>query len=160
MKLCDDAAKYFCMAFQVEIKSRGRGIQKELSVQTGVSEGLICDLKKGRTKGSVEKHRLLAEALGSDYDDFIVKGRQLEQEKLGPQTAAGCTDKEMWEEKYHLAQKVIAAQDKMIAEMDENKRLRLEIEVLKRLGRDLEVLDGLHNPSVGDARNVPAIEAE
>ncbi len=156
----ENAAKYFCAAFQAEIKARGRGIQKELAAETGISMGLICDLNKGRTKGAAEKHRLLAQALGYSYEEFIARGRQLEPEKLAVQTTATSTftGEETWEEKFRLAQKLIEAQEKIIAEMAENNRLRLELEALKRARQDSG--GGVRDPSAESARNAPVVDAE
>jgi len=50
MKMLDDEARYFSVALREEMATRGRGIQKELARRSGISTGLICDLKKGRTE--------------------------------------------------------------------------------------------------------------
>ena len=157
MKHLDEKARYFRLAFQAEIKAGKRGIQKKLAEETGISLGLICDINRGRTRGTVEKHELLAKALGYDYENFIAKGRQIERAKLGVQAAADITCEGTWEEKFQLAQKLIVAQERLIAEMAENSRLRLENEALKKPGWKAE---GLLSPSAEDARSVPAADAE
>lgn len=159
MKRFNNAAKYFCAAFQAELKARGRGIQKKLAEATGISRGLLCDLNKGRTRGTAEKHRLLAKALGVKYEDLIDQGLQIERKRLGLQEMPepDFTGDEVWEEKFRLAQKVIAAQEKIIAEMNENSKLRQEIEELRRASRASE---GLSGPSVEAARSAPVMDSE
>ena len=80
MKHLNDETRYFSAALLAEMASRGRGIQTKLARQTDISSGLICDLKRGRTGGSPETREALANALDYSYEDFIAKGRKLEEE--------------------------------------------------------------------------------
>ena len=128
--------------------ARGRGIQKELARKTGISTGLICDLRSGRTGGSREKRQALAEALGYGYEEFIAKGRELERKKLRAQVANSPEeDREkkirrtirnlrLRLEKFRceasvLAEKLVAMQEKHIAAQDEIIRLSQELDSLR-----------------------------
>ena len=151
MKPLDDEAILFCAALLAEMTARGRGIQKKLARQTGISSGLICDLRAGRTGGSPEKRQALAEALGYRYEDFLAKGRELEEEKQRAQMKANSSSEEERENQFRttirnlsrrlenfrhrasvLAQKLITLQEKHIAAQEEITRLQRENDNLRR----------------------------
>jgi transcriptional regulator with XRE-family HTH domain len=77
-----EADHAFVRAFRAEMERRGSGSQTTLSKRTGLSTGLINDILKGRTFGSLETQQTLAQALGHDIlDEFLELGRRLAREE-------------------------------------------------------------------------------
>jgi len=177
MKQLDDEAKYFSAALREEMAARGRGIQKELALRSGISPGLICDLKKGRTGSSPQKREALVKALGGQgYEGFIAKGKELETKRLRNGKGGGFPGGEGESDKARrlvlnlrrrleifrrraavLAQKLIAMQEKHISAQEENLRLQREILSLQGAGR---VEAALGDPVEGAGRSVPLVEAK
>ncbi|MDR1871214.1 MAG: helix-turn-helix domain-containing protein [Deltaproteobacteria bacterium] len=77
-----EADHAFVRAFRAEMERRGSGAQTTLAKRTGLSTGLINDILKGRTFGSLETQQSLAQALGHEIlDDFLESGRRLAREE-------------------------------------------------------------------------------
>jgi len=177
MKQLDDEARYFSAALLAEMTARGRGIQTELARLSGISPAFICDLKHGRAESSPEKREALIKALGyQDYEGFIAKGRELENNRLGAggvfRTPGGkaLDDKSRAlirnlrrrlelsrQNASELAKKLIATQEKHILAQEENIRLHMENEKLRHAWRDVERLS---DPIVGDAQTAPTANAK
>ena len=182
MNSWDDEARYFSAALLAEMASRGRGIQTKLARQTGISAGLICDFKRGRTGGSAKTREILANALDYSYEDFIAKGRQLEEDSPRDWTEFRASNraKSAWKSgeaqsklvirnlnlkrrlkqvrrnEYVLTHKLIALQGKYILAQEEIMRLRQEVAASPRWkGRATE---GLSDPLLGIARTAPMVE--
>ena len=182
MKRADEQSIFFGAALLAEIAARGRGIQKKLAEQTGISVGMICDIKRGRTGCSLEKRQALAEALGYNYGDFIAKGRELERDKLKKPMAADSSGDSMRDEKSRLiirnlkrqkelfrhrasvlALKLIAMQEKQIAAQEAYITAQNEIMRLSRENENLRHApqnpESLCDPLVRGGRTAPAIGA-
>jgi transcriptional regulator with XRE-family HTH domain len=177
MKQLDDEARYFSAALLAEMTARGRGIQTELARLSGISPAFICDLKHGRAESSPEKREALIKALGYQYyEEFIAKGRELENKRLRAGGVFRSSGGEARDDKSRalirslrrrlelsrqnaseLARKLIATQEKHILSQEENLRLHRENENLRRAGKDVERLS---DPIVGDALTAPAAEAK
>jgi len=175
--MLDDEARYFSVALREEMATRGRGIQKELARRSGISTGLICDLKKGRTGSSPEKREALVKALGGQcYEDFIAKGKELEKSRLRSSNGFSSLDREGGDETSRrlilnlrrrvrifrrktnvLTQKLIAVQEKHISAQEENMRLQREMLNLQRAGR---VDEAMGDPIGGAVRTAQIAEVK
>jgi len=133
-------AKNFCVALNREINARGRGTQKKLAEETGISPGLISSLKEGHTLGSPETRKKLAIALGfKNCNELVKKWRKLEPKEVGFNSTTEFNDDDERDEKFDLAQKLITIQEDVIASQkksimsleDQVMSLRLEIESLR-----------------------------
>ena len=162
MKQLNEEVRYFSAALRAEMTARGRGIQKELSLQTGISISMICDLRKGRTGASSQKRKALAQALGyQKYEDFIAKGRSLEEERLQAPAKARLKVVQVSDNTisdntrglefkletanhraYVLAEKLIAMQERHISAQEEIVRLHKEVHKLQLSKRGIKALCG------------------
>ena len=74
-------SEYFGLALKAEIESRPRGFRNILAKETGVQAAQITNIIGGRAYGSEERRRVLAEALGWDYEEFLRYGKSIAENK-------------------------------------------------------------------------------
>lgn len=74
-------SEYFGLALKAEIESRPRGYRNILARETGIQAAQITNIINGRAYGSEERRRILATALGWDYEEFLRYGQSLEEKK-------------------------------------------------------------------------------
>jgi transcriptional regulator with XRE-family HTH domain len=139
MKPVEEEAGYFRVALLYEMAARGRGIQGELARKSGISLGLISDLKKGRTGGSPEKREALASALGFSYQDFIAKGKKLEKKRLRSGGGASSPEGEARDEK---SQRLILSLRRRLAIF--KSKISTQAQEIKDLSQELIAMQKKH----------------
>lgn len=70
-------AELFRTALNATLESLGHGAQKEIAAAAECSPSYMNDIIKGRTRGSRLTRERIAEALGTDYDAMLERGREL-----------------------------------------------------------------------------------
>ena len=113
-----DTKTFFLAALKKEMDGMGHGGQAKTARAAGVSRSLLNDILKGRSVGAEEKRRAIAAALGfDDYEAFLDVGRALL--KVPPVR------------KNPKPARRVNLSDELIELLQENRKLRNEIDFLK-----------------------------
>lgn len=67
----------FRAALEHILKQGGRGAQAKLARDAEMSSSYLNDIVRGRTYGSEETRRRIAQALGMDYEELLALGRRI-----------------------------------------------------------------------------------
>jgi transcriptional regulator with XRE-family HTH domain len=122
---------FFVLALKKELDNLGHGGQAKIARCAGVSRSLLNDIVKGRSFGGEAKRLAIAAALGyDDYETFLDIGRALMKVAVVRQAPTPA--------------RKAAMSDELIELLQENRKLRLEIDALKT---ELGKVSGIGRPA-------------
>jgi transcriptional regulator with XRE-family HTH domain len=77
--MSENINEIFGCALEYYLRTSWKGGQKTLSAETGISIPTISQIKSGKIQASVKKYQKIANVFGFNLEDFLKKGREIQQ---------------------------------------------------------------------------------